>query len=607
MFQRLYELSGLLGINQLNPWELINHGMEPQYDRGFAICFDEHGYYAGIKVINSSRGIEDRGVVYLPGPSSAGPPLNPCARLSAKMEKKIHYLFQVTGEVGSADGVSDEWRDWFEKIDWRDKSLQKKIVVEIAQQASESGVGRKREDGRIHSGYCFCARYDRGHIQPVYECEAAKRLMVEKAAQVWKKHGVRQGTCSICGETAEVFGNFAELKCYSLDKPGLIAGGFINAQASRNFPVCENCAFSLSFAVRYCMKNLKSGMAGQKYIVLPYCSAGRKIQNYIKKELTARPNRFSISAHCDLLVNFDDELLSFMQEEELKEQLAFSLIFFSEHQKEWKILAEVQQVLPGRIRQISDARQQARKDILLSAAGKDGQPVSISALSFNIFSRAGGSKESKKIFCQWMASIFGDGRIDRRVLLLNIIKTILAVAGREPQQLHFIAAQAWGVYLFCDFLNLIPKRGKSMPANFSDSPFGRYMSTHADFFEKKETAAAFLTGAYVQTVCYVQKKKREMKKSDQAPFAKKFMGRLLSKKHLMRLFTEAHDKLEIYGGTGLVIANGLEPELSRAWVECGNRWNINDEEATFAFTIGYCLTGRIGNKSYETDGKEENR
>ncbi len=126
-----------------------------------------------------------------------------------------------------------------------------------------------------------------------------------------------------------------------------------------------------------------------------------------------------------------------------------------------------------------------------------------------------------------------------------------------------------------------------MNREYPDSPFGRYMAEHADFFNRPEIIASFLTGCYVNTVCSVQ---RAARGSD--PFAKKFLGRLLKRDHLKRLYREGHDKLAQYDKLGYV-ATGLDPDLAHAWVQCGDTWQISDEEATFAFTVGYSLAYRI--------------
>lgn len=120
-----------------------------------------------------------------------------------------------------------------------------------------------------------------------------------------------------------------------------------------------------------------------------------------------------------------------------------------------------------------------------------------------------------------------------------------------------------------------------------ESPYGHYITDHPEFFDCPEKATAFLTGCYMAIVTGVQYKKRKS-----SPFSKKFVGRLLSRDHLKRLYQEGHNKLAQYDALGIV-AKTMDPDLAQAWVQCGKNWLISDEESTFAFTIGYSLEKRI--------------
>lgn len=590
MFQRFYELSDLLNVKDFKPWELLNQGMPENYERGFAICFDPQGNYAGIKTINSHKGVSDRGVVYLPGPSNNSPPLIPCTRLSAKMETKVSYLFKCTKEVSQVDDLPEFWKTWLTAVDWKNKELIKNIAFEIAERAQEAAVGEKLSTGKTRSGYTFPACYENDQIKPVFELEAAKKLMVSKAEAIWRSYGVREGICSVCGSNSEVFGNFARLKCYSLDKRGMVAGGFNTALAHKNFPVCTSCAYRLSFAIHYVQDRLTASMAGQPYMILPFSSSDPELKKLIKEELELRPNRFSISRQCDLIASHEREFISYIHEEKLKDQLAFSLIFFKESNAEWKIMAEVQQVLPSRMRELQRARKEVAGESVLMISGDQGKrPISISAHSFRLFAGASSSKASDRIICQWLAAVFEGRSIEREPFLKHIVDQLLAVERNPKTDLSDYTFQAWGLYLFARYINFIPKGEERMNREYPNSPFGKYMSEHADFFRCPEVIASFLTGCYINTVCSVQKKERNSKK---APFAKKFLGRLLSRNHLKRLYREGHDKLSQYDKLGYV-ATGLDPDLAHAWVQCGDTWDISDEEATFAFTVGYSLAYRI--------------
>ncbi len=597
MYQRLYELAEFLCTDRFQPWELLNHGMPPHYDRGLAICFDASGNYAGVRTLFSHQGVDGRGVVYRPGPGSNSAPPIPCTPLSAKMGSKIRFLFRTASEMAEQPGLDPEWRVWLAAIDWQDKELQKRVVRDLDEGAKEAQVGTKLDGGRTRSGYCFPARFDGGVIQPLYELEAAKDLMVAKSKAVLAKGGKSEGICFTCGKRRTIYGNFSELKCYMLDKPGLITGGFNQAKAYRNCPICWDCALKLSYAIRHVQDHLSARMAGQDYLVMPCSTGDPAIREIILEELQRRPQRFTISSDCDLLVQFDQELLAFMQEERLREQLSLSVIFYREKQKEWKILAEVQEVPPSRLKRVREVKTMLERDPALRHAGKDRQPVSVTAQTVALFSNEGGASQSARLFCQWMEAVLRGASLDRRQVCRYVVKTLLATARREPQYLHRQVAQGWAFYLFLARLNLFPEGGNPMGDNATVGIYRDYIEKHRSFFTNAAMTAAFLTGCYVQVVCAKQKGERGHDASKQAPFAKKFQGRLLSRKHLERLFREGHDKLAVYGGLGIVIGNGLQADLAQAWVDCAQDWEISDEEATFAFLIGYCLGWHIADRS----------
>jgi len=444
MFQRFYELSELLDVNRKKTWELLNEGMPENYDRGFAICFDQNGY-TGIKTINGHKGISNEGVVYLSGSSNNSAPLSPCIRLSEKMDRKINFLFECTKDIEQDEDLPEDWKKWFMATDWNDKKLQKQIVSDIAEKVETERVGKEKlPSGKKRSGYAFPAYCKNGEIKPVYELEAAKRVMAEKAQDIWSQEGKRKGVCSVCGDMSEVFGNFARLKCYSLDKRGMIVGGHRKTLSHKNFPVCHECAFALSYTINYVQSKLTAAMAGQSYMILPFCSsADPDLKKLILKELEKQPNRFIISKNCDLIAGEEEEFVSYLQEENLRDQLAFSLIFFKENKKEWKIKAEVQQVLPGRMRILHDARRKIMEEEVLAAKVKDtSTPLAVTAYTFQLFSDAASTKISERNICHWFAAVFEGKTTDRKIFMRQIAYRLITVGHQEPKKLFYYSRNA---------------------------------------------------------------------------------------------------------------------------------------------------------------------
>lgn len=585
------------------PWRMLNEGMPDNYDRGLAVCFDTNGKYVGIRTLNRSSG-----VLYRPGPSSNSGPFTPSVKISDKLEKKVQWMFAATGELAGVP-VSDDWKVWLDAIPFDDGNVVEQVAKDVLVEAKAAGIGEKLPSGKYRSGYLFTARFDNGAIQAVYELEAAKSLMVRQVIELWGRYCSKDGYCSVCGAGPKtVFGNYAVLACYNLDKPGSIAGGFKDEASVKNFPVCEDCAIRLAATIKFVQDYLTSFMAGQRYMILPY-SSHPELRSQLTETLQSHPERFHLSQQCDLLAAEEDELFKYLQEVGSQDQLAFALVFFDgePNSAAWRIQAEVQQVLPSRLRRLYEVRRQLAQDPVLYTLQRDRIQKTTDERPFNLTTMtlkalAGSeldSKTSGALLRAWLAAIFEGRTIERGPFLRQLVRHLLAVGRREPTKLGWATRQAWAVYRFARAIQLISQGENTMPINTPRSAYGAYVQEHRDFFGRSEVAVAFLTGCYASTVASVQRRERGAD-----PFTKKFLGRLLNREHLQRLYQQGHDKLMQYGKLGFV-ATSLDPDLATAWVECGDKWVVNDEETTFAFTLGYSLAYRIRQLAGEDLPEEE--
>ncbi len=582
MFQKLSEYSKLLPDSELI--EYLNEGMPEIYDRGLAICFDETGRFDSVKVLHKR---ED--VIYRSGPSN-GTDYTPCCKQAKTTDNRLLKAVKNLLESGELTPEEKKWLD-VTVIDYSQNL--KSIWAEVEAQSKDSGI-----DGKEHRGYVFWAKNSNGNVLPVYKWESCKRHMQQSVLANWKtRGGIRaQGTCFVCGRKDKlVFGNYSLLACYNLDKIGSIAGGFKEVDGVKNFPVCEECAIKISGAVIRIGDDLTGTMAGQSYMILPY-SNSEEVREEMKHLLTTNPGRFKLgnSKQFDLIAQEENFLEDFTGH---SDQMAFALIFFKQENAAWRIQAEVQQVLPSRMKAIYNAGRKIKSADDLTSIDKNGaeKPIEINARLIHNFSEASESK-SEEVFRAWLVALFEHKQIRYNQFLHHLVNRIISVGKKESSMLNWTLRQAWAFYRYACLTQLIipNRKGVPMEGAVPASPYGQYILEHPEFFDQPEKVVAFLTGCYMSVVTSVQYGKRKT-----TPFAKKFVGRLLPRDHLKRLYREGHDKLAQYEALGLV-AKTMDPDLAQAWVRCGETWKITNEEATFAFTIGYSLEGRIralsGNK-----------
>ena len=582
MFQRLYELSHCLPARAA--WERLNEAMPDLYDRGLAMTFDDQGAWTGVKTIHGNDG-----VVYRSGPPN-GTDLTPCCKLA---KDTANRLLKAINNLSEYEDLPDQKRAWLQSCAQYFDDHKEAIWAEVTAKEKQAGI-----DGKEHRGYVFLA-CDAG-IEAVYGWPEAKESLVQSALEPFAKGGKREGHCSVCSQPAHaVYGNFSVLACYNLDKPGSIAGGFQKERAHLNLPVCGECAVALAEAFTFAEIYLTSSMAGQTYMILPYANAP-DAREELFESLREHPDRYRLGTVRDLVA---EELALVDEFADRGDQLAFALIFFKAENAAWRVQAEVQQLLPSRLRALNQAARQLTQAEDLATEDKDKtriKPFLISAQTFKHFSGSA-EKPSADTLRAWLVALFAGHAIDDRHFLHHLVSKIINTGKSKPDFFPWTVRQAWGLYRYARLTGLIEPDSTAqetvMQEAVPNSAYGRYVKAHQDFFCKPELVVAFLTGCYASQVASVQRKERG---SD--PFTKKFVGRLLARQHLRRLYREGHDKLAQYGKLGYVAA-GLDPDLAQAWVACGKHWSINDEEATFAFTIGYSLAYRIHQLDSATDSE----
>lgn len=588
MYARLYELSRLR--KQREPWEMLNEGMPDVYDRGMAVCFDKQARYVGIKSYRK------RDVVYRSGPPN-GTDLTPCCKLAEKPEKTFARLGRAVTALSEAaqDGALLTWLTAVSGA-WGDVST---FVEDYERHKEADGVDTD------HRAYIFLARMTgtSQSIEPIYLSEDAKSLLVDLFLTMLDKGTRQRGTCFACGMgDREVFGNFSTLACYNLDKKGTIAGGFhVKTRPARNFPICGECAVPLADTVAFAKSRLATSYAGLSYMVLP-AAATEEGRRYLLSELEDRPQRFSLGGLRDLLAR-EEDLLGALTDAESGaplDSVSFSLIFFAEDNASWRIQAEVQQVLPSRVRELWAAVDDVAHDELLMSVKSSGrgksktfEHIPLRINTFTLSSLSGddlAGKASVRLLREWLAALFAGRSVDRTAFVHQVVRAVLATWKKDPKFGPARTIQAWGALRFALLTGLI-SGAKNMQPEHSASPYGAFCADNGDFFGNQELMTAFLMGCYCSVVASVQRRERGA-----APFAKKYQGKLMNGRYLKRLYHEGRTKLAQYRALGIV-AKDLDPDVAESFVACGDEWKLSDDETTFAFNLGLSLQYRIYQRS----------
>ena len=334
-------------------------------------------------------------------------------------------------------------------------------------------------------------------------------------------------------------------------------------------------------------------MCGERYILLPNLQTkDEELSSLILQKLQDREPA-TLSNKLEKITAAENEILEELAEVGGgKDVLTLTMVFFEESNASWKITAEIPEVLPSRIKVIYKAKRTVESNRYLKMGDKDFHYTFRSLQRFT----GDGGKLSRRKFMGYIDAIFSDRMLDEEALLTDLCRTILSTAKREPKYMATTVRDAFATWLFLNQLKILRKGEKKMGNESvkTDGPYGQFIEEHKDFFNSREKVVAFLTGCYISKVMYAQGTNL-----GNSPFFKKLRGLKLDKKKLEILYPESRNKIQQYDAFGLV--KDIDSLLAQAWVDCGSKWDITDDEATLAFSIGLSLDYNI----YKAEDKEQ--
>ena len=585
MFTRLLELSRIIeGKRPKGIIERLNQPLDEVYIHGIAICFDlDNGQYVGLKMVKGSRD-----VIYMEASSGNGFAPTAVQKLSKDPASTVNKLGRCIQALSTTTVAL--------------KTMLQKIVANFNEGIILPDVRQKIQeispsvDARA---YLFVATIKNDTIYPLYREQEVKEYMVRNALDQYGKaetvEVIENGrTCYVCGETSKkVYGNFSRLKSYNLDKKGVITGGFSYSQTLKNFPVCEECITAVSSAYEFAERTLRFPLCGEQYILLPNLQTeDDELAEIILHHLQERGDTFAGNALEKITASENEILEELANVGRGQDLLTLTLVFFKESNASWKITAEIPEVLPSRITEIYSAKRAVEANAYFRMGNK---PFYYTFKNLQKFTGSN-NKSSRNKFIGYIDAIFSGGVLEEKAVLTDLVRTILSASKSEPKLLSSTVRDAFATWLFLNQLNALRKRGERMTVELTaEGTYGKFIQEHQDFFDAKEKVVAFLTGSYIAKVIFKQKESLNKSITAEYPFFKKLRGLKIDRKRLQTLYPEARNKIQQYDAFGLV--KDIDPLLAQCWVNCGNKWDISDDEATLAFTLGLSLDYVINNQS----------
>ena len=188
----------------------------------------------------------------------------------------------------------------------------------------------------------------------LYELSEFREILLQDYFTQIKEIGTKEGVCSVCGETKEVFTTSAIYKFYTLDKACYITGGFNKKEAWKNFPLCQECFLQIEYGKKYVEEHLKFRFYTKEYFLIPKLLLHiPEALEEVNEILSLQDKRVEL-AQSARLTDDKEEILELLKD--YKDVLSFYFLFLKKENAAERILLLVEDVFPSRIHQIFDAK-----------------------------------------------------------------------------------------------------------------------------------------------------------------------------------------------------------------------------------------------------------
>lgn len=547
--------------------------------------------------------------------SSNGPDITITSRITIPEKTKKTKFEGWCKQVHPSDiiGLSKEESSFVEKV--------KKILIDNKEEifseiASEFASIQKNKESAIIT-VCF----EDGGKKYLGDYSAFRKILISDGISVFYNKYSKEARspdqlCSVCRKiTPEVYGFASTFNFYTVDKPGMVAGGFDQSKAWKDYPVCKNCALILEKSKKYLEESSLFRFCGFSYYIIPkpvISGSGsdvyERISSYHKEGSQVKLTK----KYRNLLEETQDDIFDCLSEGE--NSFLLNILIFEKSNNEFKILSYIEDIFPSRLRELFNAKEKIDKhdifkkcDVIIFEGAK---PVKKQGLifSFNNFWYFFNKRDKKDVyFLDIVRRIFTGRGISYPFLMWAISSKIQEqfIQGYQPKE---ASMRGLSILLYLNELGLLTdfSIGNSMKKEKSsvfDSVESRETATIAEqifqefspFFNHDAKKAIFLEGVLAQLLLDIQYHERDKV----TPFRVKLQGLKLDQRAVQKLLPMIQNKLEEYGKN---YYRDLERLISEYLLAAGDKWNLSKDEVSYYFVLGMNLASHF--KTKNTDNGE---
>lgn len=558
---------------------------------------------------------KDRKYQYLYKKGSArGSDVTPTSRVTEidkTFNKKILAWFNKVEEY-----EGDLGKDEYELIKTMGETLaNNKDDILKALKEADGQIDKKKENSIVTVGV-----KEGGEIKYIGDFSAFQKILLKDAKiNFYEKYDTssisKDKICSVCREKKEeVYGFVNTYSFYTVDKIGLVTGGFKQEDAWKNYPVCLNCALTLEAGKTYMEENLDFKFYGFRYYLLPKIIFGKKqgeifelIEHYKKshkfdKESISqiRDDEERISKIVSPITNDEHEILGSLKDS--KDFFNNNLLFYEKSNSAFRILLYIEDVPPSRLKKLFEAKEKVdERTIFKNTVSSKGNTL---AFNFGVvrhfFPRISTNRSYDEYFLDITNKIFTNKPVEYAFLLKYIVQKI-----RET----FVQGNStrWNTmegFMLLNYVNELkilkkPRGGNNMKEKESvltelgdakevQMRIEKFFEEFSDFFDDNAKNGAFLEGVLTQKLLNIQYQERRA-----TPFRSHLKGLKMNEKQVKALLPEIQNKLEEYGKN---YYRDIEEITSKYLLQSGSNWRITNDEINFYFVMGMNLANHFKKK-----------
>lgn len=491
---------------------------------------------------------------------------------------------------------------FLKKIDEIIKNDRDKILADIKNLIKENDLEGKK--GGIKDGGILTISFEKnGEELYIGDLSAFTATLHNAKENAYNKYYAKYGKvskgenkkCYLCGKTKkEVWGFVDTYKFYTVDKKGMVTGGFNQELAWKNYPVCPDCALILERGKKYVESNLNWRFCGFTYFLIPqlvYQGKDKILLKQVLKRMKTYESFALAESTTGRIQATEAKLLEDLSKE--NNMINFNFIFYKKTNSAFNILLEMKEVTPTRLKFLINSKKNvdkmgSRYNIFEEIKTKKG------AISLNFtfrfirdfFANSKIEGNFDKSFFEILDAIF-IGHYVSNEFLLNRFMSNIRSDFLNDKFYDLSVLKAYKILLYIDKVGLLQRRKGTMSEN--NTEFEHFFDENR-LIDDNLKKALFLEGVLAKKLLDIQFSDRQA-----TPFQDRLNGLRIDKRVAMRLLPEIINKLEEYKKN---YYQSIENAIGEYFVG-SNFAKYSVDEMSFYFTLGMTLAKHFNNKKKE--------